>query len=259
MKLRDYHRFTKELSQNLKSEADVIGLLALGSMAEKDHDPDLWSDHDFSIIVKAGNQDKYIDKLFWLPEEYEAVFTYKEAANSRKIILKNMHLIEYAVFTLEDLKKLKINSYRLLIDKNGISDYIEEIKNETSRTSKLLTENKVLLGNLLTDLFIGIGRYKRGEKISAHYFIKEKGLKQLLLLIEKNIDNNEIDNLDNLDPFRRFEYNYPDLALMINQIIDAEIISAAENILEFLQAQLREVLDLSEQKTIKILNNYIKK
>lgn len=259
MELNDYHKFTKELSQKLRSEDDVLSLLALGSMAEKDHDPDLWSDHDFSIIVKEGGQNKYINNLFWLPDGYEPIFTYKEAENSRKIIFKNMHLVEYAVFALEDLKNLKINSYRLLIDKKGIINYVEEIRNETCRKSNILKDNNILIGNLLTDIFIGFGRYKRGEKISAHYFIKEKALRQLLLLIEKNIDNNEIDNLDNIDPFRRFEYNYPELALEINEIIAVEIFAAAEKILKFLQEQLGEILNFSQLKTVKRLNNYIKK
>jgi hypothetical protein len=172
MKLKNYHKFTKKLCQNLRPKDDIIALLALGSMAEKDHDPDLWSDHDFSIIIKKGSEEKYINNLFWLPDEYQVVFTYKESDNSRKVIFENMHLIEYAVFELENLKNLKINSYRLLFDKFNITDYIEEIVNSTSNSSNLLEDNEGLIGNLLTDIFIGVGRYKRGEKISAHYFIK---------------------------------------------------------------------------------------
>lgn len=258
MELKNYHNFTKKLCQNLKPENDIIALLALGSMAEKDHDPDLWSDHDFSIIVKKGSQEKYINNLFWLPDNEEVLFTYKESTNSRKVIFENRHLIEYAVFELENLKKLKINSYRLLIDKFEITDYIEKIRNDTSKSSNLLEDNKVLMGNLLTDIFIGVGRYKRGEKISAHYFIKEKALKQLLLLIEKNIESSELNNLDNLDPFRRFEYNYPELSLKINQIISSESLSAAENILGFLNDYLSKIINYSQRNTIDLLSDYIK-
>jgi hypothetical protein len=259
MKLKNYHKFTKKLCQNLRPKDDIIALLALGSMAEKDHDPDLWSDHDFSIIIKKGSEEKYINNLFWLPDEYQVVFTYKESDNSRKVIFENMHLIEYAVFELENLKNLKINSYRLLFDKFNITDYIEEIVNSTSNSSNLLEDNEGLIGNLLTDIFIGVGRYKRGEKISAHYFIKEKALRQLLLLIEKNIESSELNNLDNLDPFRRFEYNYPELSLEINQIIKAELLSAVEKILVFLNAYLTKITNYSQKNTINMLSDYIKK
>ena len=54
MQKAEYQDFTGTLLDKLTCDQRVIGLVALGSMAEQDYLPDLWSDHDFFVIVKSG-------------------------------------------------------------------------------------------------------------------------------------------------------------------------------------------------------------
>jgi hypothetical protein len=55
----DYQRFTETLTNQLSHYGDVLALVALGSMAARDHLPDRFSDHDFFVIVRPGTQSCY--------------------------------------------------------------------------------------------------------------------------------------------------------------------------------------------------------
>ena len=45
--------YTRQLVQTLESDARVLGLVALGSMASETY-RDQWSDHDFWVITTPG-------------------------------------------------------------------------------------------------------------------------------------------------------------------------------------------------------------
>ena len=59
MDIKTYQDFTRRLTGTLASQMDVVGLVAVGSMAERDYPPDEWSDHDFYIITQPGQQTRY--------------------------------------------------------------------------------------------------------------------------------------------------------------------------------------------------------
>ena len=49
-----YAAFTEALRARLEADPRVVGLVALGSMARRDYEPDRWSDHDFFVITRAA-------------------------------------------------------------------------------------------------------------------------------------------------------------------------------------------------------------
>ena len=46
----DYAAFTDELRSRLERLDGVLGLVAVGSMADRDYGPDRFSDHDFFVV-----------------------------------------------------------------------------------------------------------------------------------------------------------------------------------------------------------------
>lgn len=246
-----YKEFTKELKERLLNFEGVIGLVAVGSMAEQDYIPDKWSDHDFSVIVKNGSQGNFRKDLSWLPNYKNIVFIIQETEHGFKALYCNGHLIEFAVFNLEELYCLKVNRYKVLIDRTGIEEHLERIKNTTSLQTKLTYDNSLLLGEFITSLWIGIGRYNRGEKTSAHEFVKISALKSFLTLLEKHLPSEKKELIDNLDPLRRFELMYPDLGKEIETILLKPIPDAAMQMLNILERELPQYL---EDKHIKAIN-----
>lgn len=59
MQLDDYRSFTAALTLSLANDPRVLGLIALGSMAEQDYLPDQWSDHDFFVVTVPGQQEAF--------------------------------------------------------------------------------------------------------------------------------------------------------------------------------------------------------
>ncbi len=68
MQLDDYRAYCTALTQSLANDPRVLGLIALGSMAEQDYLPDQRSDHDFFVVTVAGQQEALRTDLSWLPD-----------------------------------------------------------------------------------------------------------------------------------------------------------------------------------------------
>jgi len=107
----------------------------------------------------------------------------------------------------------KVNDYRLLIDRVGLAADLERLVSATTAEFRALAEDDLcLLGQFLTNLLVGVGRYRRGEQLSARQFITGWSLHALLRLIAKTIPTEHPEALDNLDPLRRVEAAYPEIA-----------------------------------------------
>ncbi|MTI59979.1 MAG: hypothetical protein FH762_08405 [Firmicutes bacterium] len=95
--------------------------------------------------------------------------------------------------------------------------------------------------------------YKRGEKVSAHEFVKISALKKLLILLEKHLVNENNNLLDNIDPLRRFEFVYSDLGKEMESILLKPIPEAAGALLNILRRELSGQLSLEYKKAIEII------
>ena len=62
-----YDAFTAALQESLARRPDVQGLVALGSMAGRDYQPDEYSDHDFFVVVDPASAEPMRQDLSWLP------------------------------------------------------------------------------------------------------------------------------------------------------------------------------------------------
>jgi len=103
MQRPDYERFTAHLRERLAADGRVVGLVALGSMSGEPPEPDEWSDHDFFVISRPGEQEGLRTELSWLPDAEEIAFSFRETAHGLKVLYRSGHLLELAVFDLEEL------------------------------------------------------------------------------------------------------------------------------------------------------------
>ena len=78
-----YEAFTAELVGNLGDRSDVLGLVAVGSMADG---PDVWSDHDFLVIADPGAAEALRTHLTWLPAHERIVLSFRETAHGVKAV-----------------------------------------------------------------------------------------------------------------------------------------------------------------------------
>jgi hypothetical protein len=237
MKTEAYHQFTEQLIANLKKDDDILGLVAAGSMAAQDYRPDEWSDHDFFVITRPGVQDRYRKAYDWLPHNDEIAWAFQETEHGVKVIYRDGHLLEFAVFDEEELKVARINRYRVLLDRSQINVQMAEIAEKTSADSA--SETDVFhIGQILTNILVGMGRYWRGEKLSAHKFVKINAIHHLTALLNKHAEYPQRELADNLDPTRRFEIVHPHLGPELETILLQPIPEAAQGLVSLLKREI---------------------
>ncbi len=86
MNLAEYNQFTQELRLKLAGDDRITALIALGSMAQQDYQPDEWSDHDFFVVTIHGVQEDMRQDLSWLPHADEIVFHFRETEHGLKVL-----------------------------------------------------------------------------------------------------------------------------------------------------------------------------
>lgn len=238
-----YTRLTQELRERLEADPRVLGLVALGSMAQQDYQPDRWSDHDFFVIVEF-EPEAFRSNFTWLPEPERIALAFRETAHGVKVVYEGGHLLEFAVFDQQELNLARVNRYRVLLDRGGIEEALEQIARETRQQIQRNRDgDELLFGQFLTNLLVGAGRHARGERISGRVFIKNYALRHLLVLLERHLSSPRQAVLDNLDPFRRFEVAFPELGRELNRILDLPTLQAAVELLGLAQRELHGLAD----------------
>ena len=236
--IQAYRQLTEHLKHNLESDERVLALIAVGSMAETSRTPDEWSDHDFFVITQSGEQENFRTDLSWLPNHDQIVLNIRETEHGLKVLYDNGHLLEFAVFDIEELQVARVNDYRILFDKADIAPMIASLVRDELPVVNMQHELSMVLALLL----VGAGRYARGEKLSAHMFIKTYLLYSLLPLLREYLVANDPAPLDTLDPIRRFEQVFPEIGAEINTIMLLPTIEAAQRILQLVDRLLRDTM-----------------
>lgn len=238
MNTEDYRQLTERLVERLTADGRVLGLVALGSMAAQDTQPDRWSDHDFFVIVRTGEQEGFRRDLSWLPDAEDLVLSYRETAHGLKALYRNGHLLEFAVFDPEELHLARVNRYRVLLDRGGLAEALERIREATvawTATSGMGDFER--FGQFLANLLVAAGRSARGEELSGRQFVGH-ALQHLAVLLARHVPKEADQPLDDLDPLRRFERSWPALGRELNTILQAPPAKAALGLLEIASREL---------------------
>lgn len=248
----NYQALTQTLQQNLALRDDVLGLIALGSMAETDHHPDQWSDHDFFVITPSNHQQAYRDSTDWLPYPEKLVLHFQENNHGCKAIYEDGHILEYAIFDIEELNIARINSYCVLIDKANIAEIMPTLQHPVTREN----DPQRIFDSMISNILVGAMRTARGEILSGNAFIKQFALRAFLILCwELLADNSHFQ--DSLDPYRRFEFQFPDIAQQVNSVLLEPNIEAGLALLDLCQSHLAPYLLENRQEAIEAIRDYV--
>ncbi|WP_420642556.1 hypothetical protein [Candidatus Leptofilum sp.] len=260
MNLARYNRFTDELKRKLDGDPRVLGLVALGSMAQLDYQPDEWSDHDFFVITIQGVQEDMRQDLSWLPHADDLVFHFRETEHGVKALYQGGHLLEFAVFNEDELRMARLNRYRVLLDKAELTPRLADLELATQDfVAHGRSDPEKRFAEFLMNIYVGVGRQARGELLSGRQFIKTFALIHLLHMLAEFLPAEEDHLLDNLDPFRRFERVYPATGKELNQILDQDTLKAAESLLLVATLHLRPYLPNYPETAVAEVQAFIKK
>jgi lincosamide nucleotidyltransferase len=239
MLLQDYRSFIDRLLESLTPDPRVLGLIAVGSMAQRDTRPDDWSDHDFLVVVAPGAQEEFRARADWLPDHERLVLRFRETAHGLKALYEHGHMIEFAVFDPEELHLGKFNRFRVLLDRADLQRRMEQIVAETTAWSRSSApDDAYAIGQVVTGVLVAYGRWVRGERLSARSFLVGQAVPQLVRLLARYVPAERPDLLDNLDPLRRFELVYESLGAALDEVLDRPLPAAAAGLLDLAEREL---------------------
>jgi hypothetical protein len=212
-----YEAYADELTANLVARREVLGLVAVGSFAVG---ADRFSDHDFFVIAPAEATESLRRDLTWLPAHERLVITIRETQHGIKAVYDDGHLVEYAVFSPDEIALARLNRTRVLFDRADVSARIAA----TVEATKVAVRDEAhtdgwLVGQFLATLLIGVSRHRRGERLAAIEFVHGLALRSLLLLIARHVPADEPGVRDDLNPYRRVERAYPALGAQLDLVM----------------------------------------
>jgi hypothetical protein len=199
-----------EIGQSLAQSGHALALIGLGSVGEELHRLDNYSDLDFFAIVETGYKRHYIDNLDWLSNIAPIAYHFPNSPDGYKLLFADGVFCEFAVFELQELAGIPFSPGRIVWKRDDAPENLhQQPAKEPVRAAR--RDKEFLVGEAVTNLYIGMGRDKRGEKLSAMRFIQGYAVDRLLELADHLEPGEKVSR----DPFageRRFEQRHPSVA-----------------------------------------------
>jgi lincosamide nucleotidyltransferase B/F len=246
-----------EIGVSLSKREHSIALLGLGSVGVELDRLDKYSDLDFFVIVEDGAKQTFIDDLSWLEEVYPLAYAFKNSSDGYKILFEDGIYGEYAVFSKNEVNHITQAEGRIVwMNPNYKLPMLTQSKGDIPQLKKENIEFRI--NEALTNLYVGLLRALRGEKLSAYRFIETHAFNNLLSIIHHFEKENKIqEDLFNIE--RRFEMHYPKMMNELKDMLSGynHIAKSAHAILDYIS----KIYDINPKlnKQIKVLITQLNK
>jgi len=171
-----------DLGAVLADMGDALALIGLGSVGLDLDRLDDHSDLDFFVIVDDGAKQRYLDSVDWLEALCPIEFSFENSVDGRKVLFADGLFAEYAVFTAEELQGASFPPGRLVWARSDAPAGIERSGRLPGPTPYDYPEYHV--NEAVTNLYIGLHRDARGERLAATRLIQQHAVDRLLTYLE---------------------------------------------------------------------------
>ncbi len=171
-----------DLAQVLARRGDAIALIGLGSVGLDLDRLDEHSDLDFFVVVEDGAKQRYLDSIDWLEELGPVDFSFPNSVDGRKVLYADGLFAEYAIFTLDELRAGSFPPGRLVWARDDAPAGLERSGRPLGPSPYGYPEYHV--DEALTNLYVGLHRDARGERLSATRLIQTHAIDRLLTFLE---------------------------------------------------------------------------
>ena len=230
-----FDRFTERLVSSVSTRDEVLGLVLLGSGAQRER-LDEWSDHDFYLVVRDEVAEQMRRDLSWLPDPERIVLAPRETAHGLKVVYDDAHVLELAVATLDEVAGFATNHHRVVLDRGGVADAIHRAVEQTPGPREVDVDRA--LGLFLTLLLIGAGRARRGELVAAGAHVRTYAVAELIDAWTTVLPPSGDAFVDHLDRKRRFEDAYPGVGARLDAALAQSPEDAARTLLDLAEEHL---------------------
>lgn len=222
------------IGRSLAQSGHALALIGLGSVGLETERLDAYSDLDFFVIVETGYKARYIDNLDWLHSLCPIAYHFRNSPDGHKVLYQDGIFCEFAVFEQPELSTIPFAQGRIIWKQSQIDEAIGQptLVNPPARPPDV----DWLLGEAITNLYVGLGRFRRGEKLSAMRFIQHYAVDRVLELAVL-LEPERALSKDRFANERRIEQRFPQLAQALPTFVQGYERSAqsAVAILHFLE------------------------
>ena len=198
-----------EIGQSLAASGKARALFGLGSMGVETSRIDEWSDLDFFVISQPGLKGELIANLDWLAKIRPLAFQFQNTVDGHKAMFDDGIFCEFAVFELEELPQIYFSPGRMVW---STPDIDPGIVNPTRLPEpEPLRDTAWLVSEALGNLYVGLCRYRRGEKMSGFRFVQVDAVNRVMQLAAR-MGSATAAFVDIYAHERRFEARYPGVA-----------------------------------------------
>lgn len=197
------------IGASLARRADALALLGVGSVGAELERVDRWSDLDFFVIVADGTKQWFLHDLAWLAEPAPIVWSFPNTVDGHKALYDDDVLCEFAVFEPNELPSIAYTPGRVVWRRDGFDDDVATPVRPLPRPSA--HDDGWIADEALSNLYVGLLRWHRGERLAAMRMVQVFAVDRLLELIERTPGSSGVTT----DPFnleRRAEARHPEWA-----------------------------------------------
>lgn len=220
-----------DIGASLASTSKALALIGLGSVGAKLDWLDDYSDLDFFVVVKEGYKAEFIANLDWLSHARPIIFAFKNTPDGYKVLFDDDLYAEFAVFELHELEAATYTE-GCIVWKDDIFDEHWRIPKKQPVPWKP-ESREWLVGEIVTCLYVGLCRLRRGEQLSAWRFVQGHAFTLLLELIEYDQSD---PTLDVFSKERRFERRHPDWTVQLGRFLQGydRVTESAQEMLAYM-------------------------
>ncbi len=154
-------------------------LIGLGSVGLETDRLDAWSDLDFFAIVDPGTKAGFLDDLGWLAAAHPLAWHFRNTADGHKALMADGVFCEFAIFEPHELAAIPFAPGRVVWRRADADPALARPRQALPRRT---TDETWIVGEALSCLLVGLGRWHRGEKLSALRFVQGHAVDRLIEL-----------------------------------------------------------------------------
>ncbi|MEU8244357.1 hypothetical protein AB0C07_39385 [Actinoplanes missouriensis] len=221
-----------ELATFLADRDDTLAVLGLGSAGAQRARLDEHSDLDFFVVVEDDARWRYVERIDWLEAPCPLLFSFAHERNGRKALYEDGVFVEYVVLTAAELTRIPFCAARVVWRRADAPAGLAQSEAPMPRTPYDTVDFH--LNEALTNLYVGLHRELRGERLSAFRFIQSHAVDRVVSLMR--LSSGEAPYRDPFDVTRRVERAYPADVLPLAAMVPgyAHNTAAARTIFEWL-------------------------
>ena len=222
------------IGRSLAATGHALALIGLGSVGKELDRLDRYSDLDFFVIAQDGYKQWFLEDLTWLSNLHPIAYHFRNTADGYKLFYADGIFCEFAIFERGELSHIPFAAGRVVWKMDNVDNDIASPAQIQTKPESAPTE--WLIGEALTNLYVGLGRYHRGEKLTAARFIQQYAVDRVLELAAQ-VEPEQAAHKDHFAFERRYEQRFPRTAELLPTFIQGYERSreSADAILGFLE------------------------